>query len=199
MTPARRSARAVWMQETFQIAACRACRLAGYSRAAWYKPRRTKELLFTALGTKEAAKTAAMQVQKELSDAPPWDKGDKAEHARFFPRQSMHGIVLDRLGLQDENHGNPKSRRDRRVNRCAHELLVPPGSSRPFRVACLRCWKRQANAASMSNSLTPVLSLRSVLRRRLQAGPPCSGRKECGWCRQRSWPLVDHEGGASDA
>ena len=37
MTPTRRRARAVWMQETFQIAVARACRLAGFSRAGWYK------------------------------------------------------------------------------------------------------------------------------------------------------------------
>jgi putative transposase len=31
------------MRDTFQIAVCRACRLAGFSRAAWYKPSRAKD------------------------------------------------------------------------------------------------------------------------------------------------------------
>lgn len=55
MTPTRRRARAVWMQETFQIAVCRACRLAGYSRAAWYKPRRTKDQSALRLRIRELA------------------------------------------------------------------------------------------------------------------------------------------------
>jgi hypothetical protein len=55
VTPTRRRARAVWMQETFQITVCRACRLAGYSRAAWYKPRRTKDQSALRLRIRELA------------------------------------------------------------------------------------------------------------------------------------------------
>jgi putative transposase len=55
VTPTRRRARAVWMLETFQIAVCRACRLAGYSRAAWYKPRRTKDQSALRLRIRELA------------------------------------------------------------------------------------------------------------------------------------------------
>ena len=43
MTPTRRRARVVWMRDTFQIDVSRACRLVGFSRAAWYKPRRAQD------------------------------------------------------------------------------------------------------------------------------------------------------------
>ena len=43
MTPTRRRARVVWMRDTFQIDVSRACRLAGFSRAAWYKPRTARD------------------------------------------------------------------------------------------------------------------------------------------------------------
>ena len=37
MTPTRRRATAQWFQDTFGISGVRACRLAGFSRAAWYR------------------------------------------------------------------------------------------------------------------------------------------------------------------
>ena len=37
MKPAKRRARVRWIHETFQISIKRACRLAGFSRAGWYK------------------------------------------------------------------------------------------------------------------------------------------------------------------
>jgi putative transposase len=43
------------MQETFQIAVARACRLAAFSRAAWYKPRRTKDQSALRLRMRELA------------------------------------------------------------------------------------------------------------------------------------------------
>ncbi|MGH2405311.1 MAG: IS3 family transposase [bacterium] len=37
MTPTRRRARTRWIQETFQLAVARACRLTGLARATWYR------------------------------------------------------------------------------------------------------------------------------------------------------------------
>lgn len=42
MTPTRRRATAQWFQDTFGISFVRACRLAGFSRAAWYRKSRAK-------------------------------------------------------------------------------------------------------------------------------------------------------------
>ena len=53
--PARRRARAVWMQETFHIAVIRACRLAGFSRAAWYRPSTAKDQSALRLRIRELA------------------------------------------------------------------------------------------------------------------------------------------------
>jgi len=41
--PAKRRARAQWIQETFHVSVVRACRLAGFSRAAWYRRSRAKD------------------------------------------------------------------------------------------------------------------------------------------------------------
>ncbi len=43
VTPAKRRARAQWIQETFHVSVVRACRLAGFSRAAWYRRSRAKD------------------------------------------------------------------------------------------------------------------------------------------------------------
>jgi putative transposase len=43
MTPTRRRATAQWFQDTFGISCVRACRLAGFSRAAWYRKSKARD------------------------------------------------------------------------------------------------------------------------------------------------------------
>ena len=53
--PTRRRSRVVWMREAFQITVTRACRLAGFSRAAWYKPSRARDQTALRLRIREIA------------------------------------------------------------------------------------------------------------------------------------------------
>ena len=43
MTPTRRRATAQWFRDTFGISCVRACRLAGFSRAAWYRRSKARD------------------------------------------------------------------------------------------------------------------------------------------------------------
>ena len=43
LRPARRRELAGWLQDTFQVSCLRACRLAQFSRAAWYRRSRAKD------------------------------------------------------------------------------------------------------------------------------------------------------------
>lgn len=43
MRPARRRELAAWFQDMFQVSCLRACRLAHFSRAAWYRPSRAQD------------------------------------------------------------------------------------------------------------------------------------------------------------
>src|SRR4029078_655261 len=43
LRPARRRELATWFHETFQVSCLRACRLAQFGRASWYRKRRAKD------------------------------------------------------------------------------------------------------------------------------------------------------------
>ena len=55
MRPARRRELAGWLQRTFQVSCARARRLALFSRAAWYRPNRTRDQSALRLGIRELA------------------------------------------------------------------------------------------------------------------------------------------------
>lgn len=55
MTPTRRRERTRWIQETFQIAVARACRLTGLARATWYRKRTARDQSALRLRIRELA------------------------------------------------------------------------------------------------------------------------------------------------
>ena len=55
MTPTRRRATARWFQDTFGISCVRACRLAGFSRATWYRKSIARDQSAIRLRTREFA------------------------------------------------------------------------------------------------------------------------------------------------
>jgi len=57
VTPTRRRATAQWFQDTFGIRGVRACRLAGFSRAAWYRKSQAKDQSTLRLRIRELAQS----------------------------------------------------------------------------------------------------------------------------------------------
>ena len=71
LRPARRREFAQWFQVTFQVSYVRACRLAQFSRAAWYRPSQARDQSALRLRIRDLARAAALRLSAHLGVAAP--------------------------------------------------------------------------------------------------------------------------------